>query len=78
MADGAGRQANAGCNNTEGSYTCVCNTGYERSDADNGTCVDVDECGSGAHSCDVGKVFGVGCVISLEGSEARGSLPLAR
>jgi len=56
----------------------VCNTGYERSDAGIGTCVDVDECGSGAHSCDVGAVLGVGCVISLEGSEARGSLPLAR
>ena len=54
MADGAGRQANAGCNNTEGSYTCVCNTGFEASDADNETCLDVDECGFGAHSCDVG------------------------
>ena len=64
VTDGAGRQANAGCNNTEGSYTCVCNMGYERSDADNGTCVDVDECGSGAHSCKVGAVLGVGCVIS--------------
>ena len=58
MADGAGRQANAGCNNTEGSYTCVCNTGYERSDAGIGTCVDVDECGSGAHSCEVSAVRG--------------------
>ena len=30
----AGRVAE--CNNSEGSYTCVCNTGYERSDADAG------------------------------------------
>jgi len=63
VADGAGRQANAGCNNTEGSYTCVCNTGFEASDAENETCPDVDECGSGAHNCEVGAVFGIGCVI---------------
>lgn len=50
-------QENAGCNNTEGSYTCVCNTGYERSDADAGKCLDVDECGSRAHSCDVGAKY---------------------
>ena len=41
----------------------MCNTGFEASDADNETCLDVDECGSGAHSCDVGAVFGIGCVI---------------
>jgi hypothetical protein len=36
---------NAVCNNTVGSYTCLCGVGYENSDADGTiTCVDVDEC----------------------------------
>ncbi|CAH3044151.1 unnamed protein product [Pocillopora meandrina] len=31
------------CNNTEGSYTCSCVDGF-RLDADNVTCIDIDEC----------------------------------
>ena len=37
-------QANAECNNTEGSYTCACIEGYENSTAAVGTCSDVDGC----------------------------------
>ncbi|XP_014978620.2 adhesion G protein-coupled receptor E5 isoform X8 [Macaca mulatta] len=47
------------CRNTEGSYDCVCNPGYElvsgaktfKNESEN-TCQDVDECSSGLHQCD--------------------------
>ncbi|XP_070942263.1 adhesion G protein-coupled receptor E5 isoform X6 [Macaca nemestrina] len=47
------------CKNTEGSYDCVCNPGYElvsgaktfKNESEN-TCQDVDECSSGLHQCD--------------------------
>ena len=40
---------NAGCSNTEGSFACACNAGY---DGDGENCVDVDECDAGLHNCD--------------------------
>ncbi|CAH1252407.1 MFRP [Branchiostoma lanceolatum] len=39
---------NAGCTNTDGSYLCQCNIGYEGSGLE---CTDIDECSSGA-PCD--------------------------
>ncbi|EHH59285.1 hypothetical protein EGM_09357, partial [Macaca fascicularis] len=47
------------CRNTEGSYDCVCNPGYElvsgaktfKNESEN-MCQDVDECSSGLHQCD--------------------------
>ncbi|XP_050625887.1 adhesion G protein-coupled receptor E2 isoform X3 [Macaca thibetana thibetana] len=51
------------CRNTEGSYDCVCNPGYElvsgaktfKNESEN-TCQDVDECSSGLHQCDSSTV----------------------
>uniref|UniRef100_A0A0G4HK22 EGF-like domain-containing protein n=1 Tax=Chromera velia CCMP2878 TaxID=1169474 RepID=A0A0G4HK22_9ALVE len=41
--------ANASCNNTHGSFSCVCNDGWSGTGV---TCADDDECSSGAHDCD--------------------------
>ena len=43
---------NANCTNTEGSYECGCNEGYE-GDGYIGNCTNVDECELGWHNCDV-------------------------
>ncbi|XP_028395738.1 protein kinase C-binding protein NELL2-like, partial [Dendronephthya gigantea] len=40
---------NANCNNTPGSYQCLCINGYS---GDGRTCTDVNECSEGAHTCD--------------------------
>ena len=39
-----------GCNNTDGSFHCFCNNGYELSD-DGRTCRDIDECLMDTHNC---------------------------
>lgn len=41
--------ANAKCNNTSGSYICLCNKGFQMSY--DGTCQDADECEIGNHNC---------------------------
>lgn len=38
------------CHNTDGSYDCLCRTGYEL-DEDGANCRDVDECERGTHTC---------------------------
>lgn len=40
---------NASCQNTAGSFTCACNSGYE---GDGMTCTDVDECATETDTCD--------------------------
>jgi hypothetical protein len=40
---------NARCDNSEGTYACVCDTGYE---GDGQTCANVDECAAGTDACD--------------------------
>ena len=41
---------NSFCTNTAGSYTCECFEGFRR--ANNGTCVDIDECQENQNLCD--------------------------
>nr|XP_039251530.1 serine-rich adhesin for platelets-like [Styela clava] len=40
--------ANASCQNIEGSFTCACKTGYTGSGV---TCADIDECSLNTHDC---------------------------
>ena len=40
---------NSRCVNTQGSYFCVCNDGYEQKNGQ--LCQDKDECQSGQHTC---------------------------
>ncbi|XP_056442550.1 adhesion G protein-coupled receptor E5-like [Gadus chalcogrammus] len=40
--------SNAYCNNTIGSYTCTCHSGYTKQNATSRTCIDIDECEDGA------------------------------
>ena len=43
--------ANAACTNTDGSFTCACNSGYTGA-GQAGDCADDDECTAGTHTCD--------------------------
>ena len=38
------------CSNTLGSYTCICQNGYQL-DTDNHTCIDIDECAINNGGC---------------------------
>eukprot|EP00961_Rhodomonas_salina_P109474 1473559-Rhodomonas_salina.1 len=44
--------SNAICTNTEGSFECHCEPGYESDDPTATVCVDEDECSARAHNCD--------------------------
>ncbi|CAH3186611.1 unnamed protein product, partial [Porites evermanni] len=44
---------NSVCQNTMGSYKCLCNAGYT---GDGKPCNDIDECSTNSHSCDVNAV----------------------
>ncbi|CAH3196322.1 unnamed protein product, partial [Porites evermanni] len=44
---------NSVCQNTVGSYKCLCNVGYT---GDGKPCNDIDECSTNTHSCDVNAV----------------------
>ena len=39
---------NAGCMNTNGSFECPCNAGFESID---GVCFDINQCTAGTHNC---------------------------
>ena len=41
---------NAKCTNTNGSFTCTCESGYR---GDGVTCAEIDECAEGIHACDI-------------------------
>ena len=51
------------CQNTDGSFTCDCELGYERDQYNE--CQDIDECTNGDHNCDT--VANTDCT-NLEGS----------
>jgi hypothetical protein len=41
--------ANAACTDSDGSFSCACNAGY---DGNGVTCTNIDECTAGTHDCD--------------------------
>ncbi|CAH3124383.1 unnamed protein product, partial [Pocillopora meandrina] len=45
-----GCDENAECNNTLGSYKCICKDGFQGNETN---CKDLDECADGTHNCDV-------------------------
>lgn len=44
------------CYNSVGSYVCECPDGYERIAGHAGICIDIDECKTGLHLCNLGLV----------------------
>ena len=73
---------NQACNNTNGSFHCICDDGYALS-ADGKTCRDIDECLMNVHGCQqvcVNTVGGFRCEcdlgfqLNLAGSTCSGSL----
>ena len=50
-ADNDTNQCEMNCVNTEGSYVCSCNKGYEIAE-DGFSCNDINECETGDHRCD--------------------------
>ncbi len=52
--------AQASCSNTDGSYTCACNQGYQ---GDGKTCVDADECKAGISKSDPAGALIAGATI---------------
>eukprot|EP00961_Rhodomonas_salina_P077043 1033650-Rhodomonas_salina.2 len=53
--------ANAACANTDGSFTCACNSGFSGSDGTE--CANIDECMAGSDNCD-----GNGACTDTDGS----------
>ncbi|CAL1546103.1 unnamed protein product, partial [Lymnaea stagnalis] len=43
-------ECDGNCSNTQGSYTCVCGSGYKLS-SDGHTCQDIDECQQATSGC---------------------------
>eukprot|EP00961_Rhodomonas_salina_P297775 3937488-Rhodomonas_salina.1 len=61
----------ASCNNTNGSFACLCSPGYE---GDGTVCKDVDECAEGVHTChatancnNTAGSFGCSCNAGFQG-----------
>lgn len=39
------------CDNTEGSFECICENGYEKDPNNKNNCLDINECTKGIHDC---------------------------
>lgn len=48
----------AGCIQVAGAYECSCSPGYEQQgDGTTGDCIEIDECETRVHNCDVGALI---------------------